>query len=168
MQKKIIWITGISGVGKTTVAKYIIKKLKNYIWIDGDKFRELFNNDLGYTLKERNINAERLINFTEFLVSQNFNVILSANLTSEKYKKLIKFKFKKKLLHVNIETNLSILRKRDKKNIYRRKKNVVGIDIKTKLTSNFYNVSVLNNSSKNLLFNQINQILKKYKINYRK
>ena len=67
MKNKIIWITGISGTGKTSLAKYFLKYLKNFIWIDGDKFRKVFNNDLGYTLKDRNKNAERLINFSKFL-----------------------------------------------------------------------------------------------------
>ena len=80
-------ITGISGVGKTSLAKYYLRYLNNYIWIDGDKFRNLFNNDIKYSLKERNINAERLINFVNFLNKQKFNLIISANLTSDKYKK---------------------------------------------------------------------------------
>ena len=72
---KIIWITGISGVGKTTLAKYYLKFLNNYIWIDGDKFRDLFNNDIKYSLRDRNINAERLIKFISFLNKQKFNTI---------------------------------------------------------------------------------------------
>ena len=48
----IIWFTGISGVGKTTIAKYTYsyfkKKTKNLVHIDGDHFRKMFNNDLGY------------------------------------------------------------------------------------------------------------------------
>ena len=87
---KIIWITGISGTGKTTLAKYYKRFLKKFIWIDGDEFRKLFNNDLGYTLKERNKNAERLINFVKFLNKQKISLIISANLTSDIYKKNVK------------------------------------------------------------------------------
>ena len=53
----IIWITGISGAGKTTLAKELIKKIKekcnNVIGIDGDIIRELFGKDLGYDLESR-------------------------------------------------------------------------------------------------------------------
>ena len=63
----ILWFTGISGVGKSIIAKKIYnnlkKKIKNIVHIDGDQFREMLNNDLGYTLKDRNKNAERIINF---------------------------------------------------------------------------------------------------------
>ena len=41
----IIWFTGISGVGKTTLAKYLIKlietKINNLIHVDGDEFRKM-------------------------------------------------------------------------------------------------------------------------------
>mgnify|MGYP001301621014 CR=1 FL=1 len=104
---KIIWISGISGTGKTTLAKYYLRFLKNFLWIDGDKFRKLFNNDLGYTLSERNKNAERLINFVEFIEKQNINIIVSANLTSNKYQRLIKKKFKN-LVHIKILAELNI------------------------------------------------------------
>ena len=111
---KIIWITGISGTGKTTLAKYYKRFLKKFIWIDGDEFRKLFNNDLGYTLKERNKNAERLINFAKFLNKQKISLIISANLTSDIYKKRVKKIFKNIFL-IQIETKLNILKKRDKK-----------------------------------------------------
>lgn len=117
---KIIWITGISGTGKSTLANFYLKYLKNFLWIDGDKFRKLFNNDLGYTLSDRNKNAERLIKFVEFISDQNFFLIVSANLTSLKYQKLIKKKFKN-LVHIKIFSELEVLKKRDIKNIYKKK-----------------------------------------------
>ncbi len=147
MKNKIIWITGISGTGKTTLAKYFLKYLKNFIWIDGDKFRKIFNNDLGYTLKDRNKNAERLINFSKFLSDQNYSVIISANLTSVKYKKIIKKKFKN-IIHINIDADLDVLKKRDIKSIYKRAKNVVGKDIKIKKQNKYNDFNLINNSSK--------------------
>ena len=144
---KIIWITGISGVGKTTLAKYYLKFLNNYIWIDGDKFRDLFNNDIKYSLRDRNINAERLIKFISFLNKQKFNTIISANLTSNKYKKKIR-KFKK-LYKIEIETDMHLLKKRDKKKIYMKNKNVVGKDIKASKNYKFSDYIIFNNASKN-------------------
>ena len=86
----ILWFTGISGAGKTTISSYffnkIKKKNKNTISIEGDKFRKVFSNDLKYTLKDRNKNAERICSFVKFISEQNINIILSANLTSNKYR----------------------------------------------------------------------------------
>lgn len=157
----IIWITGISGVGKTTLAKVLYKKLEKknskIVHIDGDRFRKLFNNDLGYTLKHRNINAERLINFVSFLNNQKINIIISANLTSQKYRVLNKKKFKK-YIEVNIASDLKNLKKRNKKNIYSNKKNVVGIDIEN-IKNNTATIKILNNSTKKLFLNNISTIL---------
>ena len=158
---KIIWITGISGVGKTSLAKYYLRYLNNYIWIDGDKFRSLFNNDIKYSLKERNINAERLINFVNFLNKQKFNLIISANLTSDKYKKKIK-KFNK-VYNFQIETDMKILKRRDKKLIYKKNKNVVGKDIKISKNYKNSNYLIFNNSSKKEFFNKGLSILKDIK-----
>ena len=50
----IIWLTGISGVGKTTIAKALFSKLKKkFIIIDGDVLRKINNNDLGYKKIDR-------------------------------------------------------------------------------------------------------------------
>ena len=68
----IIWFTGISGAGKTTIAKKLHTLLsKKIILIDGDALRAINNNDLGYTKKDRDIgklaiertkSIERIIN----------------------------------------------------------------------------------------------------------
>ena len=83
----LIWITGISASGKSTIAKKLYsdikKKYKNTVYLDGDSFRELNNNDLKYTLKDRNTNALRLTRFCKFLIDQKINVICAANLTSQ-------------------------------------------------------------------------------------
>lgn len=160
---KIIWITGISGTGKSTLAKYYLRFLKNFLWIDGDRFRKLFNNDLGYTLSDRNRNAERLINFVEFIEKQNLHIIVSANLTSSKYQRSIKKKFKN-LIHIKILTELNILKKRDKKNIYIKNKNVVGKDILIENNNKLSDFEIYNNSSKLFFLLSGKKILKKLKI----
>ena len=160
----IIWFTGISGVGKTLIAKKLFKilkkKIKNIVHIDGDKFRSILNNDIGYSLKDRDINASRIINFVQLLNDQKINVIVSANLTSQKYRRYCKKKFNK-YLEVNISTDLNLLKKRDKKKIYtnRSLKNVVGFGIKN-IKNNTANIKILNNDSKKKFLGNISILQK--------
>ena len=159
----ILWFTGISGVGKTLIAKnmYTIlnKTNKNLIHIDGDIFRKMLANDLGYTLKDRDKNALRIINFVTFLNKQEINVIVSANLTSQKYRIYCKKKFKN-FLEVNVSVDYRILKKRDKKKIYNSKNlsNVVGYGIKN-TKNNTAQFKIINNESKKKFLNNINKII---------
>ncbi len=161
----ILWFTGISGVGKTLIASYIYKKLKkkikNIIHIDGDKFREMLKNDLGYTLKDRNENAERIINFVHFLDNQNINLIISANLTSQKYRLYCKEKFKR-FYEINISADINTLKKRDSKKVYKNKnlKNVVGYGIED-IKNNTAYLKIVNNSSKKEFLSYSKDIIKK-------
>ena len=160
----IIWFTGISGVGKTLIAKKLFrilkKKTKNVVHIDGDKFRSILNNDIGYSLKDRNINASRIINFVKLLNEQKINVIVSANLTSQKYRRYCKRKFNK-YLEININTDLNLLKKRDRKKIYsnRSLKNVVGFGIKN-IKNDTAKIKILNNDSKKKFLKNISILLK--------
>ena len=65
----------------------------------------------------------------KFLQTQKINVIVSANLTSKKYQILSK-KIFHNYLSILIESKLSNLKKRDKKNIYKNKRNIVGLNIR--------------------------------------
>ena len=166
----LIWITGISASGKSTIAKklykVIKKRCKNTIFLDGDTFRELNNNDLKYTLKDRNINAQRITNFCKFFVDQNINVICAANLTSQKYRNWCR-KNIKGYFEVFVEVPLEILAKRDFKNLYARAmkgkiKNVVGVDIPFKYPK-FPDLILDNSKSKNQINSIVELILNKSK-----
>jgi len=161
----ILWFTGISGVGKTTIATFAFKKFKkkykNLIHLDGDVFRSIFKNDLGYSLKDRNINAERIISLVKLLDKQKINLIISANLTSTKYRNFCKKNFKN-YLEVNIKSDISNLIKRDKKNIYKKKnkKDIVGFGIKN-INNNTAGLIIENNKNIKVFLNNFKIILKK-------
>ena len=75
----VIWLIGLSGTGKTTLAREVIKgvskETRNTILIDGDMIREIFGNDLGYSMEDRLKNAQRICQLGKFLDSQGFNVV---------------------------------------------------------------------------------------------
>ena len=73
----VIWIIGLSGAGKTTLAKEVVAKIgsskTNVVLIDGDMIREVFGNDLGHTLEDRRQNGERICRLCKFLNNHQGN-----------------------------------------------------------------------------------------------
>jgi adenylylsulfate kinase-like enzyme len=53
----VIWITGLSGAGKTTVCESIVRMMKpsvaELVLLDGDVVRDIFNDQLGHTEVDR-------------------------------------------------------------------------------------------------------------------
>lgn len=165
----IIWLTGLSGSGKTTFAKLVLKeikkKIRNFYHLDGDQFRSLMNNDLGFSLKDRDENAIRIINFVKSLDQQRINVIVSANLTSKKFR-LKNKKIFKNYMEILLSAKKEILLKRDYKKVYKNKRNVVGKDIK--FFTGTANIVIENNSSLKDLKKKVLSVkkkLRKFKFN---
>lgn len=61
---KLLWLTGISGAGKSTIAKAVEKKLwdagKQTVLLDGDQVRHGLNGDLGFSPADRTENIRRV------------------------------------------------------------------------------------------------------------
>ena len=60
----VIWITGLSGAGKTILATALNEAMKPrllaLVWIDGDEVRALFGNSLGFAESDRRLQIQRL------------------------------------------------------------------------------------------------------------
>ena len=119
----VIWITGISGSGKSTFRKKFFnrfkKKNKNTIFFDGDEFRRIFLDDIKYTLEDRDKNAVRLTALVKYLSEQKINIVISANITSQRFRNWCK-KNVKSYFEVFIDTPFDVLLKRDYKQLYKK------------------------------------------------
>ena len=123
------------------------------------------NNDLGFSLKDRDENALRIINFVKSLDQQKINVIVSANLTSKKFR-LKNKKIFKNYMEILLSAKKEILLKRDYKKVYKNKRNVVGKDIK--FFTGTANIVIENNSSLKDLKKKVLSVkkkLRKFKFN---
>jgi adenylylsulfate kinase-like enzyme len=169
----VIWITGISASGKSTLGKYFFKKFKkrkkNTVFFDGDEFRKIFNDDIKYTLRDRDVNAIRLTSLVKYVSDQKTNLIVSANITSQKFRDWCR-KNVKNYFEIFIDTPIEVLRKRDYKKLYKNAfsgkiKNVVGVDIKF-IKPKKPNLIIDNSKTKHDLYLNYNKILKE--INNRK
>ncbi len=133
----IIWITGISGAGKSTIANEIIrtykKHLPNLVNIDGDIVREFFDQNLKYEEKDRIKQIKRIQKICKFLEQQGLILIVSALYSSNQLMKWNRENFSN-YYEIFLDVSLSLVEKRDPKNLYKKyqegkEKNVVGKDI---------------------------------------
>jgi len=133
----VVWIMGLSGAGKTTLATKVVEQVRlkqqNVVLIDGDMVREAFGDDLGYSLKDRLTNAWRICQLGKLLSDQGISVVC-AILSLFPETRAWNRENVNGYCEVFIDTPVSDLVNRDSKGIYRRFNDgeitdVAGLDI---------------------------------------
>ena len=122
-QGKVIWFTGLSGSGKSTIANLLENELhqkgfKTYV-LDGDNLRFGLNKDLMFSDEDRKENLRRIAEVAKLFVDAGI-VVLAAFITPfEKDRKKIKQNIgAKDFLHVFVDCPLEECEKRDVKGLY--------------------------------------------------
>ncbi len=127
----MIFLTGLSGAGKSTIAEALQKKLQSSEVIDGDRLREIYKNDLPHGSEGRERNLQRLIEQTISL-SKTKRYIISAFVSPDvSLRKRVKKAVEKEgmdFVEVYIKASVGTCEKRDVKGLYDRYRN--GKDIK--------------------------------------
>ena len=101
--------------------------------VDGDVIRELYENDLGFSERDRELQIKRIQKFALFLENQNQIVLVSALYCNEKLMKWNRENFNS-YFEIYLDASLSVVESRDSKGLYKKfregkEKNVVGLDI---------------------------------------
>ena len=74
----VVWIIGLSGSGKTFLAKQILKNIRGKkIHIDGDEVRKFLTYKLGYTKRDRKRNSLIISDLCAYLEQKNYIVVCS-------------------------------------------------------------------------------------------
>jgi len=135
---QVLWMTGLSGSGKSTIANELEKKLysqgkKTYI-LDGDNIRHGLNKDLGFTDKDRVENIRRVAEVARLMCDAGLIVITAFISPFRLEREMARSLFDKNdFKEIYISTPLKVVEKRDPKGLYKKARqgkipNFTGID----------------------------------------
>ena len=134
----IIWMTGLSGSGKSTIANAVEKKLalinRHTFLLDGDNVRHGLNKDLGFTDPDRIENIRRVGEVAKLMADAGLIVITAFISPFKSEREMVRNMVAKgEFFEVFIDTPLSVAEKRDVKGLYTKARsgelsNFTGID----------------------------------------
>jgi bifunctional enzyme CysN/CysC len=124
---KLIWLTGLSGSGKSTIADALEKRLftsgiHSYV-LDGDNLRLGLNKDLGFTKEDRAENVRRVAEVGKLMVDAGLIVIVALVSPFKIDRDYAREKFEKdEFVEVWVKTPAEICAQRDPKGLYKKAK----------------------------------------------
>ncbi|TFG30547.1 adenylyl-sulfate kinase [Candidatus Thorarchaeota archaeon] len=130
-----IWLTGLSGSGKTTIAQKLAEIFKptRYIELmDGDEIRKGLSRDLGFSKEDRNEHNRRVI-FCSKLLSRNGVIVVVALISPYRETRAYAKETIPNTIEVFVSAPLEVCIERDPKGLYQKAiageiKNFTGID----------------------------------------
>lgn len=125
---KVLWFTGISGAGKSTIAKALERKLwdegKQTVLLDGDQVRHGLNGDLGFSPRDRKENIRRVGHLAR-LFFEHGNIVLCTFVSPYAAdRNLVKSFFPEEtdFIEVHVTCNPETAQARDPKGLYEKAK----------------------------------------------
>ncbi|MBT8146286.1 MAG: sulfate adenylyltransferase subunit CysN [Gammaproteobacteria bacterium] len=135
---RVLWFTGLSGSGKSTVANAVEQALhkqgvRTYI-LDGDNIRHGLNKDLGFTDADRVENIRRIAEVAKLMVDAGIVVLTAFISPFRSERDMARALFdEREFLEVHVDVPLEIAEQRDPKGLYKKARkgelpNFTGID----------------------------------------
>lgn len=118
-----LWMTGLSGAGKTTIAKILEKELKGrgvrFERLDGDVVRESLTRDLGFSKEDRDKNIERVTFVAKLLSRNNVGVVCSFISPYKEVRNMVRTETTN-FIEVFVNAPLDVCEQRDVKGMYKK------------------------------------------------
>ena len=134
----ILWFTGLSGSGKSTIANLVEKKLyslgKHTYLLDGDNVRHGLNKDLGFTDADRVENIRRIAEVAKLMVDSGQIVLVSFISPFRSERRMARDLVEQgEFFEIFVDTPIHVAEQRDPKGLYKKMrrgelKNFTGID----------------------------------------
>lgn len=129
----IVWMTGLSGSGKSTISRKLKERMENSVILDGDIIRSGLCKGLGFSIEDRKENISRIAYVAKIILDNNINVIVPAITPTNDLRDTVKSIVGNNLIMAWIRCPLSICEGRDVKGLYGKArngeiKNFTGID----------------------------------------
>lgn len=120
----VVWLTGLPGSGKTTIAKIVEGELRgkgvSVEVLDGDEVRKNLSPELGFTKQDRETHARRVVYISK-LLSRNKVVTLVALISPyREFRQYARDTIGKDFVEVWVKASAETCRKRDPKGLYRK------------------------------------------------
>jgi len=134
----VLWFTGLSGSGKSTIANLVEKKLhaagKHTFLLDGDNIRHGLNKDLGFTQADRIENIRRVGEVAKLMTDAGLIVLTAFISPYREEREMVRAMLPEgEFVEIFVDTPLQDAERRDVKGLYRKAregklKNFTGID----------------------------------------
>lgn len=135
---RVVWLTGLSGSGKSTIANLVEKRLhadgRHTYLLDGDNVRHGLNKDLGFTDEDRVENIRRVAEVSKLMVDAGLIVLVSFISPFRAERRMAReLQAEGDFVEVYVATPLEVAESRDVKGLYKKAragelKNFTGID----------------------------------------
>ena len=135
---KVLWFTGLSGAGKSTIANLVEKRLHargcHTFTLDGDNVRHGLNRDLGFTDEDRVENIRRVAEVAKLMTDAGLIVLVSFISPFRAERQMARERFGDgEFIEIFVDVPLEVAESRDVKGLYRKARagqipNFTGID----------------------------------------
>jgi bifunctional enzyme CysN/CysC len=121
----VLWFTGLSGAGKSTIANLVEKKLaamgRHTYLLDGDNVRHGLNKDLGFTEADRVENIRRIAEVSRLMVDAGLIVMTAFISPFRSERAMARGQMAEgEFLEIHVDTPLAVAEERDVKGLYRK------------------------------------------------
>ncbi len=137
-EPRVVWFTGLSGSGKSTIANMVEKRLhalgKHSFLLDGDNVRHGLNKDLGFTDADRVENIRRIGEVAKLMADAGLIVLTAFISPFRAERQLVRSMLPEdEFIEIFVDTPLAVAEERDVKGLYKKAragelKNFTGID----------------------------------------